>query len=95
MEVSSLITISGFIFSIISTIICIVTFIKNGNKDTKQDASDTSYRQGQIDIQLKQIFQKLEKIESKIDTYDQEIESRIEKAITQHVETWHKHHENE
>lgn len=92
MEVSNFITIILFIISCVSMVISIVSFIKNGNKEIKQDTSKGSYKQGQLDTQLKQIFEKLDKIEAKLDSFDNEIDVRIEKAIKQHIEIWHEHH---
>lgn len=91
MEVSTVISLG---ISIISIIFCIATFVRTGNKDIKQDTSKDSYKQGQLDTQLKQIFEKLDKIEAKLDGFDNEIDVRIEKAIKQHIEIWHEHHEN-
>lgn len=89
MDISTIISLG---ISIISIIFCIMTFVRNGNKDVKKDSSDTSYRQGIIDTQLKNISEKLDKIEKKLDTYDIETDKKIDKALEQHIETWHKNH---
>lgn len=60
-----------------------------GDKSTK-DTADRNYRQGILDQQLKDIFTKLEKIEKKLDNYDNEIETKIEKNIKLHIEQYHK-----
>lgn len=60
-----------------------------GDKSTK-DTADRNYRQGILDQQLKDIFTKLEKIEKKLDNYDIEIDTKIEKTIKQHIEQYHK-----
>ena len=44
MEVSNFITIILFIISCVSILISIITFVKNGNKDIKQDTSKDSYK---------------------------------------------------
>lgn len=44
MEVQTVFTIVLFIISCVSIIINIITFIKNGNKDIKQDTSKDSYK---------------------------------------------------
>ena len=87
MEISTIISLG---ISIISIIFCIASFVRSGNKDIKQDTSKESYKQGQLDAQLKQIFEKLDKIEAKLDSYDNEIDIRIDKAINQHIEIYHK-----
>lgn len=76
--------------SIVSITIAVVTFIINRHKDTKMDASNSSYKQGQLDEKLKNILEKLDQIEKKLDLYDTEIDQRIEKAIEEHIAIYHK-----
>ena len=90
MEISTIISLG---ISIISIIFCIASFVRSGNKDVKQDTSKESYKQGQLDAQLKQIFEKLDKIEAKLDNYDNEIDIRIDKALEQHIKIYHEHHQ--
>lgn len=90
MEISTIISLG---ISIISIIFCIASFVRSGNKDIKQDTSKESYKQGQLDAQLKQIFEKLDKIEAKLDNYDNEIDIRIDKALEQHIKIYHEHHQ--
>ena len=52
MEVSNFITIILFIISCVSIVISVVSFIRNGNKDIKQDTSKDSYKWGQLDEKL-------------------------------------------
>lgn len=86
-------TIISLIISGVSIVFCIANFVRTGNKDIKQDTSKDSYKQGLLDAQLKQIFEKLDKIETKLDSYDNEINVRIDKAIQQHIDIYHTHHE--
>ena len=90
MEISTIISLG---ISIVSIIFCIASFVRSGNKDIKQDTSKESYKQRQLDAQLKQIFEKLDKIEAKLDSYDNEIDIRIDKAIEQHIKIYHEHHQ--
>lgn len=90
MEISTSISLG---ISIISIIFCIASFVRSGNKDIKQDTSKEFYKQGQLDAQLKQIFEKLDKIEAKLDSYDNEIDIRIDKALEQHIKIYHEHHQ--
>ena len=90
MELSTFISLG---ISIMSIVICIATFIKNEKKDIKNDTSEESYKKGRLDTQLEQIFSKLAKIEAKLDNYDNEIDIKINKAIKQHIESYHEHHE--
>lgn len=61
-----------------------------GRKDkTEKNTETTSYKQGQLDQQLKNIMEKLDKIEKKLDNYDTEIDNKIEKAINNHITHYH------
>lgn len=80
--------------SIAMTIICCVVTVLNlvlGRKDKSvKDGSNNSYRQGQIDEKLRNIYDKLEKIERHLDIYDKEIDEKIEIALKHHIKEWHK-----
>lgn len=80
----------SLIISIISVVICVITFFNNSKKETKKDTSEEQYRQGRLDQQLKNIFEKLDKIETKLDNYDNEIDIRIETALEHHIKEYHK-----
>jgi peptidoglycan hydrolase CwlO-like protein len=79
----------GLILSIISCIICVCTFVLNRKDKSTKDSGNNSYRQGQIDMQLKNILNKLEKIEKKLDDYDREIDEKIEIALEHHIKEMH------
>lgn len=77
----------------ISIICCVVTvcsFVLGRKDKSVKDNGNTSYRQGQIDEKLKNIFDKLEKIERHLDIYDKEIDEKIEVALEHHIKEWHK-----
>lgn len=93
MEVSNFITIILFVISCVSIIISIVTFIKNGKKDVKADISKDSYKWGQLDEKLNNLEKQVNKILDKLDTFELEVDTKIQKAIDQHIETYHKKHE--
>lgn len=94
MEVSTFIAIGGFVLSIISTIVCISTFVKNGNKDIKQDTSKDSYKWGQLDEKLNNLEKQVSKILDKLDTFEMEIDTKIEKALDNHIKQYHEKHES-
>ena len=77
------------IISILGTIIAVVSLILNRKDKSNKDTEKESYRQGQLDMQIKQILAKLEKIDKKLDTYDREIEERIEVALEHHIREYH------
>ena len=75
--------------SILGSVISVCSFVLNRKDKSTKDSGDTSYRQGQIDMQLKNILGKLEKIENKLDGYDNEIESKINIALEHHIKEYH------
>lgn len=76
--------------AIIGCIISVVSFF-NGRKDKSNDeVSKMQYNQGKTDQILKNIMDKLDKIEAKLDSYDNEIDTRIDKAIEIHIREYHK-----
>ena len=85
MEVSNFITIILFVISCVSIVINIVSFIRNGNKDIKQDTSKDSYKWGQLDEKLNNLEKQVNKILDKLDTFELEIDTEIEKALENHV----------
>lgn len=92
MTVSNSITIILFIISCVSIIISIITFIKNSNKDVKQDTSKDSYKWGQIDEKLSNLEKQVNKILDKLDTFELEIDTKIEKAMEAHIKEYHEKH---
>ena len=62
----------------------------NRKDKSNKDSGDTSYRQGQIDTQLKNILNKLEKIEDKLNVYDEEIDKKIDIALEHHIREYHR-----
>lgn len=81
------------IISIVSIAFCIATFVVNRKdkavKDTKE-TDEESANQKLIDYRLKEVEKKLDKILEKLDSYDKEIDARIEKAIELHIKVYHK-----
>lgn len=94
MEVSNFITIILFVISCISIVISIVSFIRNGNKDIKQDTSKDSYKWGQLDEKLSNLEKQVNKILDKLDTFELEIDTKIEKALDNHIKQYHEKHES-
>ena len=76
--------------SILGTVISVSSFVLNRKDKSNKDSGDTSYRQGQIDTQLKNILNKLEKIEDKLNVYDEEIDKKIDIALEHHIREYHR-----
>ena len=76
--------------SILGAVISVSTFVLNrkdkSNKDTKED----SYKWGQFDTKLDNIEKTLAKIENKLDSYDREVEEKIDNAMKHHINEYHK-----
>lgn len=83
MELSSAMT-------IICCVMTVCNFVLSIKNNSVKDARNTSYNQGQLDERLKNIYEKLEKIEKHLDVYDKEIDNKIEIALKHHIKEWHK-----
>lgn len=75
--------------SILAAVISVTSFVLGRKDKSNKDAGQESYRQGMLDQQLKTIFDKLEKIEKKLDKQETEFDQKIEKAISQHIQVYH------
>ena len=76
--------------SILSTIIAVLNFAFNRKDKSTKDSGTEQYKMGRLDENLKNIMEKLDKIERKIDSYDHEIDDRIEKSLKNHIRIYHK-----
>jgi hypothetical protein len=90
MELSQIVSVVTTSISIISIIIAILSFSFGRKDKSNADVKDESYKWGTIDTRLSNIEKCLEKIETKLDNYDTEIDDKIEKAIKNHINTYHK-----
>lgn len=75
--------------SILGSVISVLSLIFNRKDKSNKDVANEQYKFGKLDEQLKNIFQKLDKIDAKLDTFDKEIDEKIEKAIKQHEIIYH------
>ena len=89
MDISTVISLG---ISIISIVFCIATFVRNGNKEIKRDSIEEATKWGRLEERLNNLEKQIDKVLSKLDGYDKEIDIKIEKALEQHIETWHKTH---
>lgn len=76
--------------SIISVLVCVLNFFRSDKNTSKSETEKESYKQGALDTQLKNILDKLGKIEAKLDTYSKEIDERIEKQMQIHLRIYHR-----
>lgn len=75
--------------SILGSVISVASFVLNRKDKSNKDTQNDSYKWGIIDTQIKQILNKLDKIDSKLDNYDKEIDNRIEIALKHHIKEYH------
>ena len=78
--------------SILSSVIAVSSFVLN-RKDKaikdKEELDKESSNQQLIDYRLGQVEKKLDKILDILDSYDKEIDNRVEKALENHVKLYH------
>lgn len=74
--------------SILGSIISVSTFVLNRKDKAVKDAKETNMEL--INFRLNELDRNVQKILDKLDNYEKEIDSRIEKAISNHIEIYHK-----
>ena len=87
----------AIIISIINVVISVSSFVlvrkdkavDNTKKETLE-LSEESSNQKLIEYRLTQVEKKLDKILDVLENYDKEIDTRINKALEQHISFYHK-----
>ena len=78
--------------SILASVISVASFVLNRRdkviKD-KGELDEESSNQKLIDYRLTQVEKKLDKIIDLLDSYDKEIDERVDKALEQHIKLYH------
>jgi peptidoglycan hydrolase CwlO-like protein len=90
MEDSTVISLIALGISIILAVITIVSFFLGRKDKSNKDTKDDSYKWGQFDTKLDNIEKTLAKIENKLDSYDREVEEKIDDAMKHHINEYHK-----
>lgn len=75
--------------SILGSVISVLSFAFARKDKSSKDTENSSYKQGQLDMQLKNIFEKLDKIERRLDTYDAEIKRLVQEEVDKHLLQYH------
>lgn len=78
--------------SIIGIILNVFNFYYSRKKDTITNVKELdkeSTNQQLIDYRLTQVEKKLDKILDILDNYDEEIDERVDKAMSQHIKLYH------
>ena len=81
------------IISMLGAIMSVVSLVLSRKDKSNKDTQNESYKWGMIDAQIKQILNKLDKIDNKLDSYDKEIDERIEVALEHHIKEYHQNGE--
>ena len=76
--------------SILASVISVSSFVLNRKDKSNQDTEKDSYKWGSIDEKLSNIEKTLAKIEDKLDTYDKEVDEKINDALKHHINEYHK-----
>lgn len=76
--------------SILASVISVSSFVLNRKDKSNQDTEKDSYKWGSIDEKLSNIEKTLAKIEDKLDTYDKEVDDKINDALKHHINEYHK-----
>ena len=81
------------LISIVGVVISVASFVLNRkDKAVSQEVEEQKQfsKHDLIEYRLGKIEQNIEKILNKLDYYDKEIEEKVNKAIKNHVATYHK-----
>lgn len=75
--------------AIIGCVLAVLSFFFGRRDKSVKDSAEEQYKMGQIDAKLETISKQIENLSQKLDTFDREIDLRIEKAIEQHERIYH------
>lgn len=82
----------ALVISIIGIVLNVFNFYYSRKKDTITNVKELdkeSTNQQLIDYRLTQVEKKLDKILDILDNYDEEIDKRVDKAMSQHIKLYH------
>lgn len=77
----------GIIISIVSITIAIASFVLSRKDKAVKDAKENNLEL--INYRLDKLDENVQKILDKLDTFDSEVDDKIQKAIKQHIEIYH------
>lgn len=82
----------ALVISIIGIVLNVFNFYYSRKKDTISNVKELdkeSTNQQLIDYRLTQVEKKLDKILDILDNYDEEIDKRVDRAMSQHIKLYH------
>lgn len=77
------------LISIISLGITIINLFFNRKDKSNSEVAKDSYKMGILEEKIDNLSKQVEKILAKLDSYDHEIDVRIDKAIKNHIAIFH------
>ena len=78
------------LLSVLASVIAVSSFVLSRKDKSNQDTEKDSYKWGSIDEKLSNIEKTLAKIEDKLDSYDKEVDEKIDVALKHHINEYHK-----
>ena len=78
----------ALVISILSAVMTVANFVVNRKDKAVKDAKEVNM--ALINYRLDELDKNVQKILDKLDNYDIEIENKMEKAMKQHIEIYHK-----
>lgn len=79
----------SLIISIVSIVFVIVSFVVSRKDKSNSDVEKDSYKQGVLDQKLKNIMDKLDKIETKLDNMENETKKIVQEEMDKHIAIYH------
>lgn len=76
--------------SLLGNVIAVLAFIFSRKDKSNGDVREESYKWGSFDTKLDNIEKTLAKIENKLDSYDKEVDNKIDNAMKHHINEYHR-----
>lgn len=78
-----------FAIAIIGSIISVTTFFDNKKTKSNRDIAKEQYEKGKLDSTLTTIMDKLDKIEAKLDNFENETKKIVKEEMENHIAIYH------
>ena len=78
-----------FAIAIIGSIISVTTFFDNKKTKSNKDIAKEQYEKGKLDSTLSTIMDKLDKIEAKLDNFENETKKIVKEEMENHIAIYH------
>ena len=78
-----------FAIAIIGSIISVTTFFDNKKTKSNKDIAKEQYEKGKLDSTLATIMDKLDKIEAKLDNFENETKKIVKEEMENHIAIYH------